>query len=77
MLEEFWATDQESPSVLHGQQRHFTLYRKGVMSIQVIDACTYALLARKMQPAPPGQSLAHHTSQGYDSLAAQLLSTKA
>ena len=25
------------------------------MSIQVIDACTYALLARKMQPAPPEQ----------------------
>ena len=27
------------------------------MSIQVIDACTYALLARKMQPAPPEQPL--------------------
>ena len=46
----------KAPSLQCAQEGR-TLYRKGVMSIQVTVAWTYALLARKMHPAAP-----HHLS---------------
>ena len=43
-------------------QRQHTLYKKGVMSIQVIVAWTYALLAKKMHPTNANMSLRWHVS---------------